>query len=163
MAKELCMIAKTPKGKLVRKYFIEVEKELHKLSPETVDNLSKYFDSALLRNRQITNEMVNQLVKELHMKDDIISQYNQLSHTYCISDIVQIFKELPPWEATYQLVGDGIIVKRLNGYFPDPNYSDSNHIIGVTDKDGRAYCRFTEKGIVKHFYEKGYQLKLTGV
>ncbi|WP_419767230.1 phage antirepressor KilAC domain-containing protein [Arcobacter sp.] len=53
MAKELCMVSNTPKGKQVRRYFIEVEKEANK--PLTVEQL-------LLENAKMIDNLQNKVV-----------------------------------------------------------------------------------------------------
>jgi anti-repressor protein len=63
MAKELCMISNTPKGKQVRKYFIEVEKEASK--PLTVEQL-------LLENaKMIENLQTKVITLEDKVEEDV--------------------------------------------------------------------------------------------
>lgn len=60
MAKEICMIQRTPKGKMVRRYFIEIEKDWN--SPEkTIARALKYAVHELDEARQKNHELIGKL------------------------------------------------------------------------------------------------------
>ena len=89
-------------------------------------------------------------------------QYQE-KHTYCISDIVQRFKDIEPWEAQYQLYCDGILEHRQTGFYPSEYYDKNHTIVSVLDaKRNKYYPRYTVKGVKfveEYLIEKGYQLK----
>lgn len=66
MAKELCMMSKTPKGKEVRQYFIQTEKNWN--SPEMVMN----------RALKISNARVQKLTLQLKAQAPKITYYDQV-------------------------------------------------------------------------------------
>lgn len=66
MAKELCMMSKTPKGKDVRQYFIQAEKNWN--SPEMVMN----------RALKISNAQVQKLTLQLKVQAPKVTYYDQV-------------------------------------------------------------------------------------
>ena len=151
-AKEFCMLAKSRIGRIFRRYFILCEERLKQANELEYINATKNLVTCIDKQKN-----------EILLLEERLKQTNELEYTACISDIVQEFEGLEPWEATYQLIGDGILCKRKNGVYPDPNYQDNNSIISVVDKHGRAYPRYTKKGtqlVREYFYNKGYRLKL---
>lgn len=170
------MISKTEMGKRLRKYFIEVEKQYQTIDPETVKELrSVIFGNELHtmncednpRSKMTVGQQVDELVKQYHAvkqenKKLVALQY-QTERTYCISDIVQKFKDLEPWEAQSLLWEANILEHRQNGMFPSEYYDKNNHIISVLDeKRGKFYPRYTLDGVrfVEDFLlNKGYQFK----
>ena len=109
---------------------------------------SKFFDEF----KRLRDE--NKLLTEL--------QYQE-KHTYCISDIVQRFKDIEPWEAQCQLYCDGILEHRQTGFYPSEYYDKNHTIVSVLDtKRNKYYPRYTVKGVKfveEYLIEKGYQLK----
>ncbi len=66
MAKELCMMSKTEKGKEVRKYFIEVEKKWN--SPEMVMHRALEFSNARIEQLKLENKNLNIQLEESNKK-----------------------------------------------------------------------------------------------
>ena len=96
----------------------------------------------------------NTLLLETHYIED---------RTYCISDIVQKFKDLSPMDGQHLLYINNYLEWRQNGMFPSEYYDKDNTIVSVYDsKRGRYYPRYTLKGciMVENFFKsKGYELK----
>lgn len=163
MAKELCMISKTPKGKLVRKYFIEVEKQMTKVSAETVEKLrSVIFDRST--NLDIKSSDLDNMINSLLAENKILLEQQYITdRTYCISDITQKFKDIEPFEGQSILWQRGILEHRQNGMFPSEYYDKNNTIISVYDKNrGKYYPRYTLKGcrmVEDILLEQGYEFK----
>lgn len=66
MAKELCMMSKTEKGKEVRKYFIQVEKKWN--SPEMVMHRALEFSNARIEQLKLENKNLNIQLEESNKK-----------------------------------------------------------------------------------------------
>lgn len=164
MAKELCMISKTPKGKLVRKYFIEVEKQMTKVSAETVEKLrSVIFDRS--RNFDITSSNLDTMIQKVLDENKILLEQQYITdRTYCISDITQKFKDIEPFEGQSILWKRGILEHRQNGMFPSEYYDKNNTIVSVYDKNREKYYpRYTLKGcrmVEDILLEEGYKFKI---
>lgn len=77
MAKELCMVADTPKGKETRKYFIEMEKEANK--PLTIEQLLEQNIKviSLLQNKVITLQDQNLAMQPKVLFADSVAQSEQ--------------------------------------------------------------------------------------
>lgn len=170
MAKELCMIAKTNKGKLVRKYFIEVEKQMTNVSAETVKKLrSVIFDRSTNidiggQNRPIKSKDIDVMINALIAENKILLEQQYItSRTYCISDITQKFKDIEPFEGQSILWQRGILEHRQNGMFPSEYYDKNNTIISVYDKNrDKYYPRYTLKGsrmVEDILLNEGYEFK----
>lgn len=79
MAKELAMVSKTEKGKEVRKYFIQVEKDFN--SPEKIMARALKIAEHQINTLQLENKQKEQIICELQPKAtyyDFILQSNQL-------------------------------------------------------------------------------------
>ena len=167
MAKELCMISKTEMGKRLRKYFIEVEKQYQAIDPETAKELRKIILTDNPRSFLTVGKQIDALLKQYQAvkqeNDKLTKLQYQLDTTYCISDIVQRFKDIEPWEAQSLLYNEGILEWRKNGFFPSEFYDKNNNIISVLDANrGRYYPRYTIRGVqfVEDFLlNRGYEFK----
>ena len=110
-----------------------------------------------------TDEILDEF-KRLRDENKLLTELQyQEKHTYCISDIVQRFKDIEPWEAQYQLYCDGILEHRQTGFYPSEYYDKNHTIVSVLDtKRNKYYPRYTVKGVKfveEYLIEKGYQLK----
>ncbi|AKG66973.1 phage antirepressor KilAC domain-containing protein [Lactobacillus helveticus] len=70
MAKELCMMSKTEKGKEVRKYFIQVEKNWN--SPEMVMHRALEFSNARIKQLKLENKNLSIQLEESNKKADYL-------------------------------------------------------------------------------------------
>lgn len=66
MAKELCMMSKTEKGKEVRKYFIQVEKNWN--SPEMIMHRALEFSNARIKQLKLENKNLTTQLEESNKK-----------------------------------------------------------------------------------------------
>jgi len=67
MAKELCMVSNTAKGKETRKYFIECEKRLTQTKPLSYEELMRnalYLADSKVKELQIENKTLNNVLEE---------------------------------------------------------------------------------------------------
>lgn len=79
MAKEIAMLQRTEKGKEVRQYFIQVEKDFN--SPEKIMSRALVIANATINNLKIENKVKDQQISELQPKAsyyDIILQNKDL-------------------------------------------------------------------------------------
>lgn len=88
MAKELCMMSKTEKGKEVRKYFIQVEKNWN--SPEMVMNRALQISKARVEQLQLENKNLTLRLEESNKKasylDVILGTPDLLATTQIAAD-----------------------------------------------------------------------------
>lgn len=166
-AKELCMLAKSDKGREFRKYFIATEKALYELHPELLNKLKlATLDPAKKIARVDINEIATKLIateKALQQKNEYIKQLTTVeSRTVCLSDICAKFKNCYPLDVLLLLFERGILVRRCSGNYPSPYYEEGNDLIPCKGEDGRPYVRYTPKGemiISELLLDEGYKLK----
>ena len=88
MAKELCMMSKTEKGKEVRKYFIQVEKNWN--SPEMVMHRALEFSNARIKQLKLENKNLTIQLEESNKKasylDVILGTPDALAVTQIAAD-----------------------------------------------------------------------------
>lgn len=88
MAKELCMMSKTPKGKEVRQYFIQVEKNWN--SPEMIIQRALEISNARVKNLQAQNKNLTLQLEESNKKasylDIILGTPDLLATTQIAAD-----------------------------------------------------------------------------
>lgn len=88
MAKELCMMSKTPKGKEVRQYFIQVEKNWN--SPEMIIQRALEISNARVKNLQAQNKNLTLQLEESNKKasylDIILGTPDLLAATQIAAD-----------------------------------------------------------------------------
>lgn len=87
MAKEIAMIQRTEKGKEVRKYFIQVEKDFN--SPEKVMARALKFAEQRLSVLQLENTQQKQLIGELKPKADYLDKILQSKALVTITAIAK--------------------------------------------------------------------------
>ena len=112
MAKELCMVSNTPKGKITRKYFIEVEKEANK--PMTFEEMAK--QTILLADKRI---------KKLELKIEVdrpkVNLANAITGTTSSIDVETFSKAL--FDSEGIKIGRNNLMKwfRKNNYLTKSN------------------------------------------
>lgn len=163
MAKELCMIAKSPKGKQIRNYFIQAENAFHELNPKLSEQLYDLIEHnndaknfAMLSKKLDINEIVKMYI-QAEKQNQIHNQYLSLlntsqNNTVCITDICCKFKNLHPITVNSYLVKWGIIEQRYSGYYPSLEFINSDMAISASavnpsNNKLENYVRYTPKGV----------------
>jgi anti-repressor protein len=149
MAKEICMLQRSEKGKQFRQYFIEVEKAWN--SPEMVMGRAlqiaqRQLDDVRAKNLQLTATIQEQAPKvEYH--DKVLNHANLITPTTIAKDMgLKSASEL-----NKILHQKGVIYKQGNVWHPYSNYEWllTQHYIdykSYSDMDVAPQLRWTEKG-----------------
>lgn len=151
MAKEICMIQRTEKGKQARQYFIQVEKDYN--SPEKIMARALRIAEQELSTLRLENKAQSQQIAELQPKasyyDLILQCSNLLSMTLIAKDYGMTAREL-----NTKLHELGIQFNQSGVWFLYAKYQDGGYTQTKTQKysksDGTQGCRvhmyWTQKG-----------------
>ena len=151
MAKELCMMSKTSKGKEVRKYFIEIEKQWN--DPVMVMNRALKISNAQVQKLQMQNNNLTLQLAESNKKasylDIILGTPDSLAITQIASDYgmspVAFNKLLQTVGIQHKVHGQWILYKAFMG----KGYTQSKPFT-YKDKQGQEHCKqntyWTQKG-----------------
>ena len=151
MAKELCMISKTSKGKEVRKYFIEIEKQWN--SPDAIMKRALEIANARVQKLQMQNNNLTLQLAESNKKasylDIILGTPDSLAVTQIASDYgmspVAFNKLLQTVGIQHKVHGQWILYKAFMG----KGYTQSKPFT-YKDKQGQEHCKqntyWTQKG-----------------
>lgn len=82
--KSLCMIAKTEKGKEIRKYYIKLENVNNKIMKEEIETKNR-----LLEEKDEQLQIKDKLLEELENKPETEGFYREPGDVYCIIDTVK--------------------------------------------------------------------------
>lgn len=151
MAKELCMMSKTEKGKEVRKYFIQVEKDWN--SPEMVMNRALQISKARVEKLKLENHNLNLQLEESNKKasylDIILGTPDLLATTQIAADYgygaVKFNKLLKANGIQHKVNGQWILYKVYmgKGYVASKAFT-------FKDKNGKDHSKtgtyWTQKG-----------------
>lgn len=153
MAKEICMIQRSEKGKQARQYFIRLEKDWN--SPEKVMYRALDYAHKQLENFKLENSMLKQINNELKPKadyyDDILKNKGLVTTTVIAKDYgmsAQKFNEL--------LHTLGVQFKQSGQWFLYSKYQDKGYThsetVEIVRNDGRLdikmSTKWTQKGRV---------------
>ena len=131
MAKEICMLARTPVGKVIRKYFLEVEKAWN--SPEQV----------MARALQIANKSVEELRDQcLLMQNRVMEQQMMLEELTPKANYLEQFLQSPSLVLTTQIAKDyGMSAIQFNRLLHDMKiqYKVNDQWILYANYQGRGY------------------------
>lgn len=138
MAKELCMMSKTPKGKEVRQYFIQAEKNWN--SPEMVMN----------RALKISNAQVQKLTLQLKVQAPKVTYYDQVIDKNGLTNFRDTAKMLG-WKpkAFNQLLEDHGYIYRTGSkktIKPYAEYVDKGYFVIKDTNSGFTQTLITAKG-----------------
>ncbi len=151
MAKELCMMSKTPKGKEVRKYFIQVEKNWN--SPDAIMERALEIARARVQKLQIQNKNLTLQLAESNKKasylDIILGTPDSLAITQIASDYgmsaVAFNKLLQTVGIQHKVNGQWVLYKAFMG----KGYTQSK-VFPFKDKRGQEHSKqstyWTQKG-----------------
>jgi len=161
MAKELCMLARSEKGKQARQYFIAIEKSWN--SPELVmaraiklaDMRIKQQDGQI-RLLESENTQQKQIIGELKPKADYVDYILSSSGTMAITQIAADYGLSA--NKLNKILRDEGIQRKVNGQwillceYMNMGYTDSD-TISITHSDGRPgtvlFTKWTQKGRLK--------------
>lgn len=147
MAKEICMLQRTPKGKMAREYFIQIEKKWN--SPEQI----------LARAYQITKQMLDESnvklaesvkkIEELHPKAKVYDHFIEKDHTVGMRDLCNelgINRNMLAWILKHYKIA----YYQSRRWKPYANYRDSKYVVVKDGMTAQGYpysqLRFTMEG-----------------
>lgn len=151
MAKEIAMLQRNEKGKIVRQYFIQVEKDFN--SPEKVMARALKIAENQLRTLKLENTQQKQLIGELKPKadytDNILKNKGLVTITAIAKDYGMSAKEF-----NAKLHELGIQYKQSGQWFLYEKYHDNGYTqsetIDLKHKDGTSFVqmntKWTQKG-----------------
>lgn len=165
MAKQICMIQRTDKGKQYRQYFIDLEKAWNtpeqvfaralKMAEKTIEKLKGENLSLLQANNEIKNEVIelSQTISDIKPKADYTDIILKSKSTVCITQIAQDYgmsaKKLN--KILYSLGVQRIVGKQwiLYGKYINKGYVHSD-TVEITRSDGTPdvvmNTKWTQKG-----------------
>lgn len=151
MAKELCMMSKTPKGREVRQYFIQVEKNWN--SPEMIMKRALEIANAQVQKLQLQNQNLTLQLEESNKKasylDIILGTPDSIAVTQIASDYgfsaVAFNKLLQEVGVQHKVNGQWVLYKAFMG----KDYTQSKSFT-FKDKTGHDHSKlstyWTQKG-----------------
>jgi anti-repressor protein len=151
MAKELCMLSKVEKGKQVRKYFIEVEKEFN--SPEKVMARALKIADKTINILQLENKQQQQIIGELKPRADYTDRILQNKGLVTITQIAKDYGM--SGNAMNELLHSlGVQYRQSNQWLLYQKYHDKGYThsqtVDIVRKDGRPdvkmNTKWTQKG-----------------
>lgn len=151
MAKEICMLQRSEKGKLARQYFIQLEKDWN--SPEKVMYRAMEYARQQLDTFKLENSMLKQINCELQPKadyyDDILKNKGLVTTTQIAKDYgmsgTEMNKKLHELDIQYKQSGQWLLYAKHQ----DKGYTHSE-TINIKRSDGRPdvkmNTKWTQKG-----------------
>jgi len=151
MAKELCMLQRTEKGKEARQYFIELEKKWN--SPESIMSRALQFAQKQLEGLTLQLTMKDQVIKELKPKADYTDAILKNKGLVTITQIAKDYG-MSGQEMNSLLHENGVQYKQSEQWLLYTKYQDKGYThsetINITRKDGRPditmNTKWTQKG-----------------
>ncbi len=146
MAKEIAMIQRNKRGKEVRKYFIQVEKDFN--SPEKIMARALKFAEERLSVLQLENTQQKQLIGELKPKADYTDVILQNKSLIKIKAIAKDYG-MSAIEMNKLLHDLGVQYKEGNQWFLYKKYQShgytSSETISLKHKDGTSFTKLNTK------------------
>ena len=151
MAKELCMMSKTPKGKEIRQYFIQVEKQWN--SPDMIMQRALEIANARVQKLQAQNKSLTLQLEESNKKasylDIILGTPDSLAVTQIANDYgmssIAFNRLLQTVGIQHKVHGQWVLYKAFMG----KGYTQSK-VYTFEDKQGKEHCKqstyWTQKG-----------------
>jgi anti-repressor protein len=151
MAKELCMLQRTEKGKEARQYFIELEKKWN--SPESIMSRALQFAQKQLEGLTLQLTMKDQVIKELKPKADYTDSILKNKGLVTITQIAKDYG-MSGFEMNAILHEQGVQYKQSEQWLLYTKYQDKGYThsetINIVRKDGRPditmNTKWTQKG-----------------
>lgn len=151
MAKELSMLARNEKGKQVRQYFIEIEKEFN--SPEKVMARALQIADRTINNLQLENKQQQQIIGELKPRADYTDKILQNKGLVTITQIAKDYGM--SGNAMNELLHSlGVQFKQSNQWLLYQKHHDKGYThsqtVNIVRTDGRPdvkmNTKWTQKG-----------------
>ena len=151
MAKELCMLQRTEKGKQARQYFIELEKQWN--SPESIMSRALQFAQRQLEGLTLQLTMKDQVISELKPKADYTDTILKNKGLVTITQIAKDYG-MSGTKMNELLHGYGIQYKQSEQWLLYIKYQDKGYThsetINIIRRDGRPditmNTKWTQKG-----------------
>lgn len=150
MAKEIAMIQRSEKGKIARRYFIQIEKEWN--SPEKVMARALRIADESIKSLQLQNTQQKQIIGELKPKADYT---DRILNNKGLVTITQIAKDYGmSGQAFNGLLHDlGVQYKQSNQWLLYQRYHDKgythSHTIDIVRSDGSPDVKMQTKWTMK--------------